>query len=126
MRNAAAGLRLPTRVCRIHSRPLLDGELHVAQVPVVPLQRGQVAEQLAVQRRVRGAELAEVHRAAAAVDDVLALGVDEVVAVGPGSPVAGLRVKQTPLPERRPRLPNTICTILTAVPRSSAMPSCAR
>ena len=38
-----------------------------------------------------------------------------------GSPVEGLRVKATPVAESSPMLPNTICTTLTAVPRSSAM-----
>ena len=44
---------------------------------------------------------------------------------GTASPVDGLRVKATPVPERSPLLPNTICTMFTAVPRSSGM-SCAR
>ena len=38
------------------------------------------------------------------------------------TPVDGLRVKQTPVAEPSPRLPNTICMTLTAVPRSSGMP----
>jgi len=40
----------------------------------------------------------------------------------PGSPVDGSRVKQTPVAERSPLLPNTICITFTAVPRSSEMP----
>jgi hypothetical protein len=32
------------------------------------------------------------------------------------SPVFGSRVKQTPVPESSPMFPNTICTMLTAVP----------
>ena len=39
IRNAAAAVRLPTRVCSIHSLPRSIGELDVAQVLVVPLQR---------------------------------------------------------------------------------------
>ena len=40
-----------------------------------------------------------------------------------GSPVAGLRVNATPVAESAPRLPNTIACTVTAVPRSSGMPS---
>ena len=43
----------------------------------------------------------------------------------PGSPVDGSRVKHTPVPEVSPRLPKTIWTMFTAVPRSSGM-ACAR
>ena len=34
------------------------------------------------------------------------------------SPVAGSRVKATPVPERSPELPKAICWTLTAVPHS--------
>ena len=37
------------------------------------------------------------------------------------APVDGLRVNATPVPERSPLLPKTICTTLTAVPMSSGM-----
>ena len=37
------------------------------------------------------------------------------------SPVAGLRVKPTPVPEFSPRLPNTMACTLTAVPSQSSM-----
>ena len=37
------------------------------------------------------------------------------------SPVDGLRVKATPVPESLPMLPKTMVTMLTAVPRSSGM-----
>jgi len=37
------------------------------------------------------------------------------------SPVAGLRVKPTPVPEVSPRLPKTIACTLTAVPSQSSM-----
>ena len=39
----------------------------------------------------------------------------------PGWPVAGLRLKQTPVAERASRLPKTISITLTAVPSSSEM-----
>ena len=60
-------------------------------------------------------------------DDVLALGVDEVVALE-----AGLRRCcrsgdiNTPVPDSSPVLPNTIATTTTAVPRSWAMPAALR
>ncbi len=37
------------------------------------------------------------------------------------SPVAGLRVKATPVPESSPMLPNTMVTTFTAVPQSCAI-----
>ena len=37
------------------------------------------------------------------------------------SPVAGLRVKPTPVPEFSPRLPKTMACTLTAVPSQSSM-----
>ena len=37
------------------------------------------------------------------------------------APVAGLRVKPTPVPDRSPVLPNTIICTLTAVPIESGM-----
>jgi hypothetical protein len=73
----------------------LDGELDVAQVAVVPLERVHMTEQLRVQ-------------------------------FGARSPVAGSRVNATPVAERMSRLPNTIVWMLTAVPRSSSMPSTRR
>ena len=39
------------------------------------------------------------------------------------SPVAGLRVNSTPVPESGPRLPNTIDMMTQPVPRSWEMPS---
>ncbi len=43
-----------------------------------------------------------------------------------GSPVVTLRVVSTPVPEPAPMLPNTIVWMLTAVPRSWAMPAALR
>ena len=40
---------------------------------------------------------------------------------GAFSPVDGLRVNATPVPESSPLLPNTIVCTLTAVPRSSGI-----
>ena len=40
--------------------------------------------------------------------------------------MAGLRVKSTPVPESTLRLPKTMACTVTAVPRSSGIPSCSR
>ena len=64
----------------------------------------------------------EMLRRADAGDDVLALGVDQELAVERVcSPVDGLRVKATPVAEVSPMLPNTIAWTLTAVPQLSGM-----
>ena len=73
--------------CLQHPQPtVLDGELDVAQVLVVPLQGGHHLEQLLVRRRVEVGKVGEGHGVADAGHDVLALGVGEVVAVD--APVA--------------------------------------
>ena len=59
----------------------LDGELDVAQVAVVLLQRGHDAEQLVVSCLVEPLQVLQRHGVADAGDDVLALGVGQVVAV---------------------------------------------
>ncbi len=59
----------------------LDGELDVAQVLVVRLQRLHDLHQLVVRGLVELLELGELHGVADAGDDVLALGVLQVVAV---------------------------------------------
>ena len=72
--------------------PLLDGELDVAHVAVVALEAGHDAEQLVVALRVDGLEVGQGERVADAGDDVLALGVLQVVAVdadGTGRRVTG-------------------------------------
>ena len=101
----------------------LDGELDVAQVAVVVLQRLHDVEQLVVGRLVDPLEVLQRERVADAGDDVLALGVLQVVAVDALLPEPGSRVKATPVPESMPRLPNTIEQTLTAVPRSAGMRS---
>jgi hypothetical protein len=62
--------------------PLLDRELDVAHVAVVHLERVHDLEQFAVRHRVEPPELGERERVADPGDDVLALGVRQVVAVG--------------------------------------------
>ena len=68
----------------------LHGELHVAEVTVVPLQGLEVPRQLRVDLRVAPVQLREVHRAADTADDVLTLGIRQVVAEG--ADLAGHRV----------------------------------
>ena len=76
IRNAAAAVRLPTRVCSIQSFAALDRELDVAQVPVVRLQPPHHLRAAACSES--GSSLGEVvqaQRVADAGDDVLALRV---------------------------------------------------
>ena len=80
-----------------------------------------ICEQLVVGRLVDLAEVGQRDGVADAGDHVLALGVLQVVAVLALAPDAGSRVKPTPDPEARPRLPKTIAWMLTAVPRSSGI-----
>ena len=71
---------------------LLDGELRVAHVLVVPLEAGEDRQQLVVDLREVLGHVVEVLGVADAGHDVLALGVDQEVAVGlvlPGGRVAG-------------------------------------
>ena len=131
--SAAWAVRLPVRVCSIHSLPLLDRELDVLHVAVVRLELlahlRELGEDLRHhlfhrrQRRAVGLLAGErqVLRRADAGDDVLALGVDQVLAVELLPPVDGSRVKATPVAQSSPMLPNTIACTLTAVPQSSGM-----
>jgi hypothetical protein len=60
-------------------------------------------------------------RRADAGDDVLALGVDEILAIISALAGRGSRVKATPVADVSPILPNTIAWTLTAVPQSPGM-----
>ena len=73
MRKAAAALADPG--LQDPEAAALHGELHVAEVAVVPLQRLEVPRQLRVDVRVAPVQLREVHRAADPADDVLTLGI---------------------------------------------------
>ena len=77
------GRRRPLRGARLQEVevPLLDGELDVLHVAVVALERGHVLEQLVVRLGHALAQLGERLRRAGPGDDVLALRVDEVLAV---------------------------------------------
>ena len=98
---------------------LLDGELRVAHVAVVRLEPGEDGEQLVV-------DLREVAAAAPSSGSVLRMpattsspwALTRKSPYGPFSPVAGSRVKPTPVPDWSSRLPNTIACTFTAVPRS--------
>ena len=63
----------------------LDGELDVAQVPVMRLQPAHHLHQLAVRRGVQLAQIIQRQRVADAGDDVFALGIGQVIAVRAGS-----------------------------------------
>ena len=64
--------------------PVLDGELHVADVAVVHLETAEVASQLGIHLRHQAGERIELQGAHRPGDDVLALGAGQVVAVQPG------------------------------------------
>ena len=100
---------------------VLDRELDVLHVAVVTLERVDGLLELPVGTRERVAHAGDRLGRARAGDDILTLGVDEELAVQARWPVAGLRLKQTPVAERTSRLPNTISITLTAVPSSSEM-----
>ena len=94
---------------------LLHGELDVLHVLVVLLQQLRVAHEVFV--RVRQAFfIVRYPRGSNPGDDVLALRVDQYSPYSRFSPVEGLRVKHTPVPEVSPMFPNTIAWMFTAVP----------
>ena len=123
--SAAAAVRFADARLEQVERALLDRELDVLDVAVVPLERGHRLDEL--RERLREALLHPRERLGRADpgDDVLALRVDEELAVE--ALLAGRRVAReaTPVAEPSPLLPKTIWTTFTAVPRSSGM-SCAR
>src|SRR5437016_7807295 len=106
---AAFAVRLPKRVCSIHSLPCSSGEFEVLHVAVVALEHAVDAGQLVERRRHRlfhrrlaGAgllarELGDLLRGADAGDHVFALGIDQELAVE--LPLPGRGIAR----ERRPR-----------------------
>jgi hypothetical protein len=79
------------------------------------------AHELVVDLRHRLLERRDLLGRPDAGDDVLALGVDEVLAVEEVLARGGSRVKATPVPQSSPRLPKTIDWTLTAVPQLSGI-----
>lgn len=97
---------------------ILDGELHVLHVLVVLLQAVGDGGELLVHRGHLLMQLGDGEgvRTPATTSSPWAL-----IRYSPNrafSPVAGLRVKATPVPELSPELPNTMDWTLTAVPQS--------
>ena len=80
-REGCGGAALANPCLQDPQRAVLDGELHVAQVGVMPFQGAQVTHQLLVDRRCPVRELLQGERRATAVDNILALGVGKVVPV---------------------------------------------
>ena len=94
---AAAPVRLPVRVWSMYSLPRSIGELHVLHVFVVLLELLGDAVELVVDLGHIALHLGDRLRRADAGDHVLALRVDQVLAVELFSPVDGSRVKATPV-----------------------------
>ena len=120
LRGALGGARL-----QHVERALLDRELdvlHLAVVPLEPLDRGDELVVGLGQQLVHARDRLGV-RMPATTSSPWAFCRNSPYSTC--SPVEGSRLKQTPVPELSPRLPNTIWQMFAAVPRSSEM-SCAR
>ena len=103
-------------------RAVLDGELdvlHLAVVVLEPLRASATSRAYASGSVSRMRSIGSGVRIPATTSSPCALTRNSPKSVR--SPVDGSRVKQTPVPDVSPLLPNTIWTTLTAVPRSSGM-----
>jgi hypothetical protein len=87
----------------------------------VPLQHPRQPIQLGVGLGHRVLEPADRFHVPRAGNDVLALGVEQVLAVQQPLAGGGSRVNATPVPESSPMFPKTMVTTLTAVPMLSGM-----
>ena len=123
-RDLQRGGRGPLRGARLEEiEPVvLDRELDVLRVAVVLLEFLHRLQQL----RVRGRQHAAASpttgsgvRMPATTSSPCAFARNSPITSG--SPVEGSRVNATPVPERSPLLPKTICTMFTAVPMSSGI-----
>jgi hypothetical protein len=108
---AVAGLEHPQLAA-------LDGELDILHILVVLLQAVGDVEELLVNLGHFFSSFEIGLGVADTGHNIFTLGIEQVIAVHFFSPVAGLRVKATPVPESQPMLPKTMVWILTAVPRS--------
>ncbi len=126
MRTAACAVRLASRVCSIHSLPRST----VNSTSCTSRQwRSSVAHTRTSSPHTRGIACARVAircvtRVPATTSSPCALGSQSPSIAR--SPVVTSRVVRTPVAEPAPRLPNTIVWMLTAVPRSCAMPAALR
>ena len=128
MRTIAGPVRLPDRVCRIHSRPCCTVNSMSCMSRKCCSNRWQAAASAAyVPGRVASIEAgAPAARAASTIGS----GVRTPATTSspcaltryspkmPGSPLFGSRVKQTPVAQSSPRLPKTIDCTVQAVPQS--------
>ncbi len=120
---AAAAVRFAIARLEHVELAALDRELEVLDVSVVLLELlADLARTPSYAAGISSPELRDLLGRPDAGDHVLALGVDEVLAVELlGRRRSVLRVNATPVPESSPMLPKTIVTTLTAVPRSWAI-----
>ena len=105
---------------------LLDGELGVAHVARSAARGGRRSRAALCAPEGTSSSVPDRLGVADARHDVLALGVDQEVAVGALCAGGGSRVKPTPVPELSSRLPKTMACTFTAVPRSWAIRSRSR
>ena len=99
---------------------ILDGELEILHVAIVLFHLPGDGAEMVVDLGHGALEFAD--RAGANTgDNVFALASIRYSPKNIFSPVAGLRVKPTPVPEFSPRLPKTMACTLTAVPSQSSM-----
>ena len=126
MRRAACGLRFPIRTWSIHSLPR----------SMVNSMSARSAKYRSSWSAYRRSSAPTAGRRSSSVLSGCGLCVPATTSspcarnitspYGARSPVAGLRVNSTPVPESGPQLPKTIACTVTPVPRLSGMPSCAR
>ena len=115
------GVHLAVAGLQAIQRAALDRELEVLHFAVMLLEPVAQLDELRVHGRASPSTMSAMRlRRADAGDDVLALGVGQVLAVELVLARAGLRVKPTPVALSLPMLPNTMVTTLTAVPLAIA------
>ena len=123
IRSAARGLRLPTRTWSSHSLPCstVNSMSHRSRKWRSSRVAWSRSSRATAGRRSSRAASGCVAWVPATTSSPWAANITSPYR--PGSPVAGLRVNTTPVPESAPRLPNTIAWTVTPVPMSSGMPS---
>ena len=126
MRTAACAVRLASRVCSIQSLPrsMVNSTSCTSRKCFSSVRQLRASSAWMRGISVFSAAMGLVARVPATTSSPWALVSQSPSSVA--SPVVTLRVVRTPVPEPAPMLPNTIVWMLTAVPRSWAMPAALR